>query len=40
MLLIILIWQVGLVAVFKEAVVNLNSQVNKHIQVLEIFIDY
>jgi len=40
MLLIGLLWGIGLVSAFKEMVVNLDGQVDEHIQVLEIFINY
>jgi len=40
MLLVVLLWWIGLVATFKEAVINLNSQINNHIQVLEILMNH
>jgi len=38
--LIILLWRVGLVATFKEVIVNLDSQINKYIQVLRVLMHY
>jgi len=40
MLLIVLLWRVGLIATFKEVVINLDSQVYKHIQILRVLINH
>jgi len=31
---------IGLISAFKEVVVNLDGQIDKHIQVLEVLMDY